>query len=117
MLSYPKAEDLVETIAADMYARREMSGFALRVAANGLAIAAAEMRERERIESEGAKRIQAILGAEGAYESLNAALCERIASGDMALDDPALLDHLWATTMDVLAVEQPRYATFKTLRG
>ena len=117
MLSYPSAEELVETIAADMFKRREMAGFPLRVASNGLAIAAAELKRRDRIAAEGAARLEALLGEAGDYQTLNALLCERLASGAIDLSEQALLDHLWATTIDVLAVEQPRYATYRAVKG
>ena len=113
MLTIPTAEELIETTAIEMGASREMSGFALKVAANGLGIATRELKARDALASAAKQRLEALLGEKGDYEALNALLCERIASGAIALDDPALLDHLWATTLDVLAVDQPRYATFK----
>ncbi|MEY9725580.1 hypothetical protein ABIA07_001481 [Bradyrhizobium yuanmingense] len=48
---------------------------------------------------------------------LNRVLAHRIASGEMDLATPGLAEHLWATTMDKLAVDQPNYASYKRELG
>ncbi len=48
-------------------------------------------------------------------QTLTEELCRRIAAGEIAADDPALIDHLWATTLDTLAVDQPGYATYRRI--
>ena len=45
---------------------------------------------------------------------LNRALADRIANGEVDLQTPGLAEHLWQTTMDKLAVDQPNYASYKT---
>ena len=50
---------------------------------------------------------------QGSLGELNRALAERIASGEADLQTPGLADHLWQTTMDKLAVDQPNYASYK----
>jgi hypothetical protein len=42
-------------------------------------------------------------------------LCRRIETGEIAADDPALIEHLWATTMATLAVDQPNYGTYRRI--
>ena len=54
-------------------------------------------------------RLRALLGADGTLAELNAALAQGIASGAVG-PSPALADHLWATTLAKLAVDQPRYS-------
>lgn len=44
--------------------------------------------------------------------ALNQQLTERIADGRLGLDTPGLADHLWRTTLDKLAVDQPTYAGY-----
>ena len=48
---------------------------------------------------------------------LNRALADRIAKGEVDLQTPGLADHLWQTTMDKLAVDQPNYASYKRELG
>ena len=40
-------------------------------------------------------------------------LAGRIAKGELDLQPPGLADHLWQTTMDKLAVDQPNYAAYR----
>ena len=48
---------------------------------------------------------------------LNRALADKIASGEMDLQTLGLADHLWQTTMDKLAIDQPTYAAYKRELG
>ena len=50
---------------------------------------------------------------DGSLIDLNRALCDRIAKGEVDLQTPGLTEHLWQTTMDKLAVDQPNYASYK----
>jgi Domain of unknown function (DUF6285) len=54
-----------------------------------------------------------LLGRQGSIEDLNRALCDLIASGEITLATPGLKDHLWATTIAKLAVDQPNYASYR----
>ena len=54
-----------------------------------------------------------LLGEEGTLGELNRALAGRIAKGEADLQTPGLAAHLWQTTMDKLAVDQPNYASYK----
>jgi hypothetical protein len=60
-----------------------------------------------------AQRLEMLLGRQGSLEDLNRALCDLIASGGFTLATPGLKDHLWATTMTKLAVDQPSYASYR----
>jgi hypothetical protein len=44
---------------------------------------------------------------------LNRAVSESIAKGEVDLQTPGLSEHLWQTTMDKLAVDQPNYASYR----
>ena len=37
----------------------------------------------------------------------------RIRAGELTLETPGLADHLWATTLAKLAVDQPNYAGYR----
>lgn len=49
--------------------------------------------------------------------ALNRRLCTEIAAGRLGLDSPELIEHLWLTTLAKLAVDQPRYETYRRLQG
>lgn len=62
-------------------------------------------------------RLQQLLGRDDTDTGeLNRALCEQITTGVIAWDDTRLLDHLWAVTLDKLAVDQPGYSTYLRVR-
>jgi hypothetical protein len=50
---------------------------------------------------------------QGSLADLNRVLAARIANGEAGLDTPGLADHLWQTTLDKLAVDQPNYASYR----
>ena len=58
-------------------------------------------------------RLAALLEMQGSLLNLNRSLAERIGSGEFDLGTPGLSEHLWQTTMDKLAVDQPNYASYK----
>ena len=62
-------------------------------------------------------RLTQLLGMQGSLGELNRALAERIASGEADLNTPGLAEHLWQTTMDKLAVDQPNYAAYRRELG
>jgi hypothetical protein len=56
-----------------------------------------------------------LLGEQGDLETLNRRLCARIAAGEIGLSTPGLVDHLWQTTLDKLAIDQPNYAAYRAM--
>jgi hypothetical protein len=54
--------------------------------------------------------------ASGSLEELNRLLSARIASGAMDFQTPGLTEHVWQTTMDKLAIDQPNYASYRRER-
>ena len=64
-----------------------------------------------------AARLKQLLGMDGSLIELNRALADRIANGEVDLQTPGLAEHLWQTTMDKLAVDQPNYASYKRELG
>ena len=53
----------------------------------------------------------------GSLIELNRALSDKIAKGEVDLQTPGLAEHLWQTTMDKLAVDQPNYGSYKRELG
>ncbi len=62
-------------------------------------------------------RLQQLLGSDGTdARDLERELCARIEAGDIEWNDSLLLEHLWAVTLDKLAVDQPGYSTYMRVR-
>ncbi|MDH6257259.1 DUF6285 domain-containing protein [Bradyrhizobium sp. BR13661] len=87
--------------------------FKLRVAINILDLVTRQLTREEGSDAKEVERLRALLGMDGSVTDLNRALAERIAKGEVDLTTPGLAEHLWATTMDKLAVDQPNYASYK----
>ena len=91
--------------------------FKLRVAINILDLVTRQLTHEEGSDASEVERLRALLGVDGSVTDLNNALAERIAKGEVDLATPGLAEHLWATTMDKLAVDQPNYASYKRELG
>jgi hypothetical protein len=98
----------------------EISGhhaFKLRVSINALDLVTRQLALAQGRDSAEAARLSELLSLQGSLGDLNRALAERIARGEVDLQTPGLADHLWQTTMDKLAVDQPNYASYKRELG
>ena len=118
MREQPTAAELIDAVAE--FITRDVAptltgrlAFHARVAANVLAIVRRELAEGPAADRADAARLAALLGHDGEPAALTEELCRRIEAGEIAADDPALIDHLWATTIATLAVDQPGYATYR----
>jgi hypothetical protein len=120
MREQPTAAELIDAVAG--FITNELAptlsgrlAFHARVAANALAIVKRELELGPAADRADAARLAALLGMEGEPAALTEELCRRIAAGEIAGDDPALIEHLWATTLATLAVDQPGYATYRRI--
>ena len=91
--------------------------FKLRVAINILDLVTRQLTQEAGSDAKEVERLRALLGIDGSVTELNRVLAERIARGELDLTTPGLAEHLWATTMDKLAVDQPNYASYKRELG
>ncbi|MBR0992388.1 hypothetical protein JQ580_16875 [Bradyrhizobium japonicum] len=91
--------------------------FKLRVAINILDLVTRQLTREEASDAAEVARLRALLGIDGTVTELNRVLAERIAKGEVDLSTQGLAEHLWATTMDKLAVDQPNYASYKRELG
>jgi hypothetical protein len=57
--------------------------------------------------------LQALLGQDDPPAALEAELCRRIADGRLPRDAPDLQAHLWADTLERLAIDQPAHAPYR----
>ena len=87
--------------------------FKLRVAINILDLVTRQLTREAGSDAAEVERLRSLLGEDGTAMELNRALADRIAKGEVDLATPGLAEHLWATTMDKLAVDQPNYASYK----
>ena len=53
------------------------------------------------------------MGHDGARESLRWELVEKLRDGSMPLTQPGVVEHLRATVIGELAIDQPSYSGFK----
>ena len=93
------------------------NAFKLRVAINALDLVTRQLTLEQGGDAAESARLAALLGTQGSLSELNQALAQRIASGEVDLQTPGLAEHLWRTTMDKLAVDQPNYAAYKRELG
>ena len=122
MQDEPTPEELIKAVADFLRneVTPEISGhnaFKLRVSINALDLVARQLALEQGSDAAEAARLTELLGEEGTITELNRALADRIAKGEADLGTPGLAAHLWQTTMDKLAVDQPNYAAYKRELG
>jgi hypothetical protein len=118
MQDEPTPEELTRAVAD--FLRNDIApvlsghnAFKLRVAINALDLVTRQLRLEEGSDAAEVARLSQLLGRQGSLDELNRALADRIAKGEADLQTPGLADHLWQTTMDKLAVDQPNYGSYK----
>jgi Domain of unknown function (DUF6285) len=91
---------------------RDRKAFEVRVAINALDLVSRQLTLAESAHALEKERLAAFVEENGSLDEMNRGLCEEIRQGAIAGDDPELLRHLWLTTMEKLAVDQPNYASY-----
>ncbi len=122
MQDEPTPTELIKAVAD--FLRNEITpvikghnAFKLRVAINGLDLVTRQLALAGDSDATEAARLKALLSMQGALIDLNRVLSDKIAKGEVDLQTPGLAEHLWQTTMDKLAVDQPNYASYKREMG
>ena len=118
MQDEPSPEELIKAVAD--FLRTDIApqigghqAFKLRVSINALDLVARQLKLEQGSDAAEAARLSQILGTQGSLGELNKVLADRIAKGELDLQTPGLARHLWQTTMEKLAVDQPNYASYK----
>ena len=118
MQDEPTPTELIKAVAD--FLRNEITpvikghnAFKLRVAINGLDLVTRQLALEGDSDTAEAARLTELLSMQGPLLDLNRALADQIAKGEVDLQTPGLAEHLWQTTMDKLAVDQPNYASYK----
>jgi hypothetical protein len=118
----PTVDELLESTSAFLreIAVPQLSGhaaFHARVAANALELVRRELTLGTQSAHAEQVRLESLLNAHGSLTELNRLLCQRLAAGALDLDTPGLAEHLWATTLAKLAIDQPSYAPYRRTLG
>ncbi|NPU66934.1 hypothetical protein HL667_18165 [Bradyrhizobium sp. 83012] len=122
MQDEPTPTELVQAVAD--FLRNDIAplisghqAFKLRVGINALDLVVRQLTQATAADAAEHARLKRLLGQDGALIDLNRVLAEQIASGALDLATPGLKEHLWQTTLDKLAVDQPNYASYKREAG
>jgi len=122
MQDEPSPEELIKAVAD--FLRTDIApqinghtAFKLRVSINALDLVTRQLKLEQGSDAAETARLSRILGTKGSLGDLNKLLADRIAKGELDLQTPGLAEHLWQTTMEKLAVDQPNYASYKRELG
>jgi hypothetical protein len=122
MQDEPTPTELIKAVAD--FLRNEITpeikghnAFKLRVGINALDLVTRQLALERASDTAEVARLKELLGIKGSLYDLNRVLAERIASGEAELQTPGLAEHLWQTTLDKLAVDQPNYGSYKREAG
>ena len=113
----PTADELVDAVRAfledDLLPSLDgRQRFHARVAVNVLGIVGRELRDGEATGDAERARLQDLLAAndDDSADELSRRLARAIRDGSVSIDDPALLDHLRATSDADVSIANPRHA-------
>ena len=114
----PDPVDLLSAVALFLreQALPQLQGHAAyqaRVAANMVDIVRRQLQLAPAADTAELQRLRTLLQRDGNLAELHALLCERIVDGRIGLQTPGLAEHLWQTTLDKLAVDQPGYESYR----
>ena len=122
MQNTPNPDELLELVArylteVAMPLLPPAAAFHARVAANVLHVVRRQVALEPRQDAAELARLAALAvtgdAAAADLPAANAALARAIAEGRIDSSDPALLAHLWQSTFERLAVDQPGYASYR----
>lgn len=123
MHNTPTPDELLEVVArylteVAMPLLPPAAAFHARVAANAVNVVRRQIALGPAQDAAELGRLRALLGPQGLaadadLAGANRALAEAIAEGRVDGASPELIAHLWQTTLDRLAVDQPGYASYR----
>jgi hypothetical protein len=118
MQDEPSASELLDaviTFLRDVAAPHlpPADAFDARVAINALTVVRGEITVGRAAEDRERGRLTALLGHDGDLRALNDELAAALLNGRLLGDSAPVRAHLWATTLEKLAVDQPSYSTYQ----
>lgn len=118
MQDQPEPREILATVAAFLRdtvvpESRPRTAFQARVAANAIDLVSRQIARAGASDAAERARLAHLLGEDLPLAEANATLADRIAEGAADVTTPGLLDHLLATTLAKLAVDQPTYSGYR----
>lgn len=115
----PRIDELVTSVrdflrGDVMDATAGRTNFLARVAGNSLDIVLRQLALGEGARAAERARLRELLGGDGSLSELRWQLTHALRDGSMSLDAPGLAEHLRATVVNQIAIDQPKYSGFKT---
>jgi uncharacterized protein DUF6285 len=117
MKGHPPATELLASVSR--FLREELlpslsgaEAFNLRVSINAIELVRREIEQLDAADKSEHRRLAKLLDTYAELDVLRKQLCDKIARGDIMLDQPALREHLRATIVDRLAIDQPTYSAY-----
>jgi hypothetical protein len=122
MNGHPPATELLASVSR--FLRDELlpilsgaEAFNLRVSINAIDLVRREIEQQGAADKGEHRRLAKLLDSYAELDALRRELCEQISRGDIMLDQPALREHLRATVIDRLAIDQPTYSAYLAAIG
>jgi hypothetical protein len=122
MNAHPPATELLASVSR--FLRDELlpslsgaEAFNLRVSINAIDLVRREIEQQDAADKREHRRLAKLLDSYAELDVLRKQLCEKIARGEIMLDQPALREHLRATIVDRLAIDQPTYSAYLAAVG
>lgn len=118
MQDHPSAEAILDIAIAHLRDNvlpglEARAKFDMRVTLNALQLVRRTLALQPAGDAAERRRLEALLGERGDLETLNRSLCARISSGAFDLATPGLAEHLHATALEKLAIDQPTYTAYR----
>ncbi len=118
MQDQPAPDEILAAVAAFlrntvMAETESHTAYQARVAANAIDLVRRQIALGAAGEDAELERLQALLGHGGTLAELNAELADALASGAKDLTTPGVPEHLRATTLEKLRVDQPHYSGYR----
>jgi hypothetical protein len=107
------AEAVREHLERDVVGRLDgKAAYELRVAANVLAIVQREAELGPQVLIREQERLAQLLGQSGDTQFLNSQLADRIRQRELGPENRGLLQHLRATVIERLGIDNPKYSAY-----
>ncbi|MCW6535959.1 DUF6285 domain-containing protein [Sphingomonas lycopersici] len=118
MQDQPEPREILATVAAFLRdtvvpESRPRTAFHARVAANAIDLVSRQITLAGTSDAAERARLVQLLGEDLPLAEANEALADRIAEGAVGPATPGLMEHLLATTLAKLAVDQPTYSGYR----
>lgn len=109
MIERPTVDELLQALSSWLGNDDAPDAYARKLAQNAIGIVRREANLWPAAEAKAVRRLSGILGKEGDFRTLTAKLAEEIRAGRLSGFEPAVVQHLKQTAIDIIAIDQPNY--------